>query len=76
MHWVKDIFVIPLHENGANRIVRGVHFDFEWFCLIWLYQHWFFADDLFQLVKCFLFSFSPGPWDPLFEKIVEWLCDV
>src|SRR6266702_2329224 len=76
MHWVKDIFVIPLHENGANRIVRGVHFNFEWFCLIWLYQHWFFANDLFQLVERFLFDFSPDPFRSLLEKVIERSCDV
>src|SRR6266702_2352102 len=75
-YWVKDFLVVPLHEHGANCIILGVHFYFEWFRLIWLYQHRFFANDLFQLVERFLFGFFPDPFGSLFQKVIERSCDV
>ena len=72
---MEDIFLIPLHKDGAHSVIGGINFDFERLCLVWLAQYWLAHDEPFDFFESLLLLFSPMLFDPGFEEVIQWPSD-
>ena len=45
-------------------------------CLVWLVQYWLTHDESLDFFEHLLLFFSPMPFDPGFEEVVQWGSDL